>query len=261
MTNKPFLTNRVLAVGLVLLWNHPPARGDQGSRTPTGGKPAASASCQDSEGGSYSVGAVVQVHGQQMRCVIGPHWVPVNAGPSASEAAVLDVRGENVSATQETAIVEALKGKSLPTMQCESVLNSDASPAQLLRVPPGMKLLLNFWTPTCAPCKPLLAELAALADTKPSNLAFLGVVQAADPELEPPGEWQLLRVKGLMAQHKVHFPTCVHTSNEMTRRWQAQGVPLTLLASAEKGVERAALGGKNAQLLLAELTGRAGGPR
>jgi len=80
----------------------------------------------------------------------------------------------------------------------------------LLRLPPGGRLILNFWTPICSSCKPVLSELAALADMKPRKLAFLGVVQSADPEL----------------------------------------------VSAEKGVERAALGAKDAQQLLDDATGR-----
>ena len=243
----------LLATSLVLLGEVAHARADQVARPLTGAKPVASTTCQDSDGGAYSAGALVQVHGRLMRCVIGPHWEPFDAAPSPSSPTILDVTGENISEAQETSIVEALKGPPLPALECDTVLNSDLPPQQLLRVPPGGKLVLNFWTPTCGPCKPLLAELAALADAKPGNLAIIGVVQSADPESEPPGEWQLLRVKGLLAQYKVRFPTCLHMSRELTHRWQAGGTPLTLLIS-DKGVERAALGAKNGHQLLHELT-------
>jgi len=181
--------------------------------------------------------------------------------PFSIKPAVADVTGESPLAVQEASIVESFKGHPLPTLECDTVLNSNLSPHQLLQVPAGGKLVLNFWTPTCGPCKPLLAELAALAMTKPPNLTFVSIVRSADLELEPPGEWQLLRVQGLMAKYKVGFPTCVHTSSDVTQRWQAGGVPLTLLVSADKGVERAACGGENGQRLLDELKGRTSSPR
>jgi len=77
----------------------------------------------------------------------------------------------------------------------------------------------------------------------------------------PQASGSFLRVQGLMAKYKVGFPTCVHTSSDVTQRWQAGGVPLTLLVSADKGVERAACGGENGQRLLDELKGRTSSPR
>jgi thiol-disulfide isomerase/thioredoxin len=187
-----------------------------------------------------------------MECVIGPHWVPARSESPSAAVAVLDVGDANLLADEEAAIQKALGGSSLPTLQCDAVLNSDARPDQLLQVPPGETRLMLFWTPTCGPCKPLLGDIAALAAGRPKNLSFLGIVQAADPELDPPGEWRLLRVRQLMAQYKAGFPTCVHSSRELMSRWKAEGVPLTLLVS-QKGVERVAAGGRNGQRLLAEL--------
>jgi thiol-disulfide isomerase/thioredoxin len=185
-----------------------------------------------------------------MTCVIGPHWVA-----PAQASAVLDVGDANLAADVEAAIQKALSRTSLPTLECDAVLNSDLRPDQLLRMPPGERRLVMFWTPTCGPCKPLLADMAALSSRKPKALSVLGIVQSGEPELEPSGEWQLQRVKQLVAQYKVRFPTCVHSSKEQTKRWKAEGVPLTLLLS-EKGVERVAMGGKNGQLLVADLARR-----
>jgi thiol-disulfide isomerase/thioredoxin len=246
-----------LALGACLLGASPACAG-QASQPKRKAASQARAACQDSEGGLYSEGAIVKVHGQQMQCVVGPHWEPLEPGSSAPKASELDVTGENVLAEEEAAILKALGGPSLPALHCDRVLNSELQPAQLLQVPPGHKLLLVFWSPTCGPCKPLLAKLAGLPKSKPNNLAVVGVVQAADPEFDPPGEWRLQRVKELMAQYKVGFPTCVHASKELARRWQATGVPLTLLIT-EKGVERVAGGGKNGQQLVEEVVGRAGG--
>jgi thiol-disulfide isomerase/thioredoxin len=206
--------------------------------------------CRDSQGGEYSPGAVVRVNGKEMECVIGPHWVA-----PAQASAVLDVGDANLAADVEAAIQKALSGTPLPTLECDAVLNSDRRPDQLLRVPAGERRLVMFWTPTCGPCKPLLADMAALSSTKPKALSLLGIVQSGEPELEPSGEWQLQRVKQLVAQYKVGFPTCVHSSKELTKRWKAEGVPLTLLLS-EKGVERVAMGGRNGQLLVADLARR-----
>ena len=191
-----------------------------------------------------------------MRCVIGPHWVPLEARSSVPTPEVLDVTGDSPIAAQEAVILESFKGHPVPSLDCDTVLNSGATPSQLLRMAGSTKLVVNFWTPTCGPCKPLLADLAAVARSHPADFTVIGVVKSADGELEPPGEWRLLRVKGLMAQYKVDFPTCVYTSNDMTRRWQAGGVPLTLLLSPDKGVERVAVGAESGARLLQDLSGR-----
>jgi thiol-disulfide isomerase/thioredoxin len=225
------------------------ASGEQPTPEGRGEKPKSAMTCRDSDGGVYSQGAVASVRGQLMQCLVGPHWAPLESEASAS---VVDTAGESMNASQEAAILKALGGSALPALECDTVLNSARDPAQLLRVAPGKELLMLFWTPTCGPCKPLVAELAALA-AKSRDVTVVGVVQTADPDLDPPGEWQLLRVKAIMAQYKVSFPTCVHTSTELSRKWQAEGVPLTLLVS-EKGVERVALGGKSGHDLVATLS-------
>lgn len=248
-----------LAVGVLLFWAPHTHAGRP--RLAAAQSQDASALCKDSAGDLYSEGAMVEAHGQLMRCVIGPHWEPVDAGEKEPTPSVLDIAGENIEASQGASIIDALRGKPLPLLDCDTVLNSDLSPTQLLRVPPSTKLLVLFWTPTCAPCKPLLADLAAVAETKPRDVNFLGVVQSANPELDPPGEFQLRRVEELMTQYRVGFPTCVHSSNDTSRRWQAQGVPLMLLISPESGVERAALGRRNGEQLLHELTNHTSGVR
>lgn len=207
------------------------------------------ATCRDSDGGLYSAGALLELRGRLMRCVIGPHWVPFDGGASEDSTEVLDVTGVDVSARLEAHILKTFQGRPLPELKCDSVLHSERPADRLLETPPDGRLLLVFWTPTCVPCKPVLAEVAALAATKPRGLAFLGVVQAADPDLEPPGDWQLSRVEGILAQQKASFPTCVHRSPEVTKSWQAGGVPLTLLVTAN-GVEQVAMGAANGHKLV-----------
>jgi len=219
---------------------------------PSTARPQPLALCEDSEGDVYSEGAVVQINGQLMRCVIGPHWAPLDSRPSAASRSVLDVTGVDVSAPQRDAILQALAGRPLPELHCDAVLNSNKDANDLLHVPANHRLLMMFWTPTCAPCKPLLGELATFAGRRHYSLAVLGVVQAADPELDPPGDWRLLRVQGLMSQYSVDFPTCVHSSSEVSEAWQATGVPLTIVLS-DRGVERVALGGKEGHDLLEDL--------
>jgi hypothetical protein len=190
-----------------------------------------------------------------MRCVIGPHWVPVDLGELGLAPPVLDVSGIDVEASQEAFVLESLAGRPLPALPCDTILNSDQPATRLVRVAPNEKLLMVFWTPACAPCKPLLAELATLSSrAQERNLSFLGVVQAADPEMDPPGDWRLQRVQGVIAQYKVGFPTCVHSSNEVTEAWHAGGVPLCLLVS-DQGVERVVLGSKGALQLANEIVG------
>jgi thiol-disulfide isomerase/thioredoxin len=237
-------------VGFVCLQYREVARCEQVDGTSPKQEPAGV--CTDSQGGSYSPGAEVEIGGKRMVCVIGPHWVPASATSTEPAADVLDVGDTNLAAHFEAATLAAFSKSPLPALQCDAVLNALPGMQELTKVPVGERRLLMFWTPTCGPCKPLLADLAALAAKTPQGLSVLGVVQSVDSELEPPGEWALLRVKQLLTKYNVGFPTCVHSSTEQMKRWHAQGVPLTLLLSSA-GVERVAAGGRNGQRLVAEL--------
>jgi hypothetical protein len=109
------------------------------------GQPSpSSALCVDSAGDLYSEGAMVEVGGRLMQCVIGSHWKPVDGADTDSNPTVLDVSRDNIEARVEASIVEALRAKPLPSLQCDSVLNSELSPKQLLHVPSESQLLMYF---------------------------------------------------------------------------------------------------------------------
>jgi thiol-disulfide isomerase/thioredoxin len=197
---------------------------------------------------------LVEIDGKKVQCVIGPHWVPAGSDAPQPSTDVLDVGDRNLAAAHEAAILAAMTKGPLPTLECDVVLNAPAAGQDLTQVPIGQQRVMMFWTPTCGPCKPLLADLAALVNKKGDSLSVIGIVQSADSDLEPPGDWALLRVKHLLAMYDVRFPTCVHTSRAQMKRWHAEGVPLTLLLSHD-GVERVAAGGRNGQRLVADLVG------
>lgn len=246
MIHKQMLT---AVVSVAIAWSAspvvtPPAHGAEAPRE-------APDDCVDSKGVPYSPGWTLALGGKKMRCV-GPHWAPVDAAPDAAKVAVLDVGDTNLHADEEARILKVLTAGSLPPLQCDAVLNSSRTAADLTRVPAGEKRLMMFWTPACEPCKPLLAELAALAASKPQGVSVVSVVRSAIPDLEAPGDWRMERVKRLVAEYKVGFPTCVHSSSRVTDDWQAGGVPITYLLS-NKGVERVASGGTNGSALVAEL--------
>ena len=247
---------RVLtAVGAAaIVWGFSPAASGQPADGSSQSK--AQEACEDSQGAAYGPGFVVTLGGKRMKCVVGPHWVPMDPTPASAPEDVLDVGDINLNAEGEAAILKAFRGSGLPPLECDALLNSEMSVPDLTRVPPGQKRVLMFWTPTCGPCKPLLADLAALAAAKPTGLSVVGVVRSAEPDLEPPGEWRLERVKRIVAEYQVGFPTCVHSSKRVTEAWRAGGVPITFLLS-DKGVERVAGGGRNGRALVAELSGSA----
>ena len=211
--------------------------------------------CVDSKGAVYGAGFVLSIDGRRMKCV-GPHWAAVGGAPGSPNVAVLDVGDTNLNAGQEALILKQLNAGALPPLQCDAVLNSRGAAADLTRVPVGERRLMMFWTPACEPCKPLLAQLAALAAENPKGLSVVSVVRSALPDLEPEGDWGMDRVKRLVAEYKVSFPTCVHSSKRVTSEWHAEGVPITYLLS-EKGVERVASGGTNGLALVAELAAAA----
>lgn len=211
--------------------------------------------CADSKGAAYGPGWTLTIDGRKMKCV-GPHWAAVDAAPGSAKIAVLDVGDTNMHAEEEVRIRKELNASGLPPLQCDAVLNSPKTATELTRVPAGEKRLVMFWTPVCEPCKPLLADMVALAASKPQGLSVVSVVRSAIADLEAPGDWRMERVKRIVAEYKVGFPTCVHNSSRVTNDWRAGGVPITYLLS-DKGVERVASGGTNGSALVAELAAAA----
>lgn len=142
---------------------------------------------------------------------------------------------------------------SVDALECDFVLNG-AGGQNSMRAIPGRTTILTFWRPTCEPCKPLLKKLGAFSERAPHDTVVLSAVEVA---LARSSDLDLLsarrQVTTILQQQRVAFPVCAYTDHAQTKRWQAEGVPLTLFFDTTSRVRRVALGSAEASAALEQL--------
>jgi len=84
----------------------------------------------------------------------------------------------------ERRILERLNASSSKTMKCEFLVNVPPEATPFVPSIPGKSTVLNFWRPSCGPCKPLLEELAACSRSAPDDVAVLGESSRALKQLK-----------------------------------------------------------------------------
>ena len=154
----------------------------------------------------------------------------------------------------ERRILERLNASSSRKMKCEFVVNAPPQATPFVPSIPGKSTVLNFWRPSCGPCKPLLEELAAFSRTAPDDVVVLGAADGGSPYGQPidPGKVREA-IGGIVRQHGVPFPVCGYTDHAQTKAWQAEGVPLTLFFDRSGRITRVALGATECSSALKQL--------
>lgn len=156
----------------------------------------------------------------------------------------------------EQRILERLNKSTSLTMRCDFVLNAKGDAAPFTAAVAGRTTVLNFWRPSCAPCKPLLKELAYFSRTAPDDVAVLA---AAEGGSLYGGRVDVVKareqISSIVTQYGVPFPVCGYTSHAQTKMWQAEGVPLTLFLDRNGRVGRVAMGAVEASSVLKQLEG------
>jgi len=154
----------------------------------------------------------------------------------------------------ERAILDRLNASSSRTMKCEFVLNARSQATPFVPSIPGKSTVLNFWRPSCGPCKPLLEELATFSRTAPDDVAVLGVAEGGSPYGQPVDPAKVREeIGGIVRRHGVPFPVCGYTDHAQTKAWQAEGVPLTLFFDRSGRITRVALGATECSSALKQL--------
>ena len=152
----------------------------------------------------------------------------------------------------ERRILARLNDSAAPVLKCDFVLNPAAGAALSMRAIPGRTTILNFWRPNCEPCKPLLKELAAFSRRAPDGIVVLAAAEGAK-QLGLVAVRQ--QIKTIVQESGVVFPVCGYTDHAQTKRWQAEGVPLTLFFDGSGRVGRVALGAVEGSAALEQLRG------
>ena len=154
----------------------------------------------------------------------------------------------------ERRILERLNASSNRTMKCEFVVNAPPQATPFEPSIPGKSTVLNFWRPSCGPCKPLLEELAAFSRTAPNDVAVLGVAEGGAPHGQPVDPAKVREeIGGIVRKHGVRFPVCGHTDHAQSKAWRAEGVPLTLFFDRSGRITRVALGATGCSSALKQL--------
>jgi thiol-disulfide isomerase/thioredoxin len=154
----------------------------------------------------------------------------------------------------ERRILERLNESTGLTMRCDFVLNAQPDAAPFTAAIAGRTTVLNFWRPSCGPCKPLLKELAAFFRTAPGDVAVLAAAEGGSLYGERIDAVKAREViSRIVKQYGVPFPVCGYTDHSQTKRWQAEGVPLTLILDRNGRVGRVAMGAVEASSVLKQL--------
>jgi thiol-disulfide isomerase/thioredoxin len=151
----------------------------------------------------------------------------------------------------EARILERLRSQNPGPLRCDFVLNSRAA---FLAPVPGRATVLNFWRPSCEPCKPLLSELAELSKNEGAHVAVIAAAEGGSPLIPKPDLIALReQISGIVREHDVAFPVCGYTDHAQTKRWQAEGVPLTLFFDSDGRLGRVAMGAVEASFALKQI--------
>ena len=154
-------------------------------------------------------------------------------------------------AKTEHRILERLNSTKPGALKCDFVVNSDRDFAPPV---PGRTTVLNFWRPGCEPCKPLLDELAAFSKSAPAGVVVMAAAEDGSPSKSRQDVVAVReQISAIVRAHGVDFPVCGYTDHAQTKRWQAEGVPLTLLFDVNGRVGRVALGAVEASAALKQL--------
>jgi thiol-disulfide isomerase/thioredoxin len=153
----------------------------------------------------------------------------------------------------ERRILERLNASSNRTIRCDFILNALPS-ASFTPSIAGRTTVLNFWRPSCGPCKPLLDELAALSRSAPRDVVILAAAEGESPYGQPVAIDKVRQeISAIVRQHGVPFPVCGYTDHSQAKLWQAEGVPLTLFFDPSGRIGRVAIGGAEGSRALKEL--------
>jgi thiol-disulfide isomerase/thioredoxin len=158
-------------------------------------------------------------------------------------------------ATTERRIVGEIGAAGLQTLTCDFVLNSRKQPSVVSAAVAGKTTVLNFWRPSCEFCKPVLTELAKLAASRPRDVIVLAAVEGDGSHGESVDEGAARQRAETVVEMigGLPFPVCGYIDHEQSRRWQAEGVPITFVFDKNGRIARAALGGESGTALVKEL--------
>jgi thiol-disulfide isomerase/thioredoxin len=153
----------------------------------------------------------------------------------------------------EQRILERIKKLTSPTLRCDFVLNAQPDAAPFTPGIPGRTTVLNFWRPSCGPCKPLLKELSAFSQSA-RDVAVLAAAEGGSlygERVDVARAREL--IEAVVVEYGVRFPVCGYTDHGQTKTWQAEGVPLTLVLDTTGRVRRVAMGAVEASSVLSQL--------
>ena len=103
-------------------------------------------------------------------------------------------------------------------------LHSLGGPNLRLQEQRGRVVLLNFWASWCGPCREEMPQLNRLHEKyRASGVSLLGVNVDEDPS----------KVQALVAQLGVKFPVLMDTDKQVSRLYDMNAMPATLLIDRE----------------------------
>jgi thiol-disulfide isomerase/thioredoxin len=188
-----------------------------------------------------------------VRNYIAAPLLALGIGQAVAQDTPEDAAARDWRPKAERRILERLNA-STRTMKCDFVVNALPDAAAFTPAIAGRTTVLNFWRPSCGPCKPLLKELAAFFKKAPGDVAVLAAAEGGSSYGQPVDIVKVReQIGSIVRQHGVPFPVCGYTDHSQTKMWQAEGVPLTLFFDPSGRVGRVAMGAVEASSALKQL--------
>jgi hypothetical protein len=162
---------------------------------------------------------------------------------SAHIDASAEMPDSNWQAARETRILGRLNSSTSRSLSCDFVMNWPDSPTNFPANVDGKTTVLLFWRPSCTYCEPILKDLATFVKDSSKDVVVLSAAESSKPE----GIAAMVKAVG-----GVSFPVCGYSDHDQTKRWQAEGVPLTIVFDSRGRAARAAAG-SDASAIVAQL--------
>lgn len=153
-----------------------------------------------------------------------PAFLLILASLYGCQAARVEVEGDKTLAAAKDTAVDGQEEKQAPPI---ALLSTDGKMIRLSDYK-GKKVVINFWTTWCPPCREELPELQSFyREMDKRKIAFLGVnVTAEEASRED--------VQEFLAVNGVRFPVLLDEKGEASRSYQIVTIPTTVIID-EKG--------------------------
>ncbi len=145
-----------------------------------------------------------------------------------------------------------------PPIRTENWINQDSKPTEMLI---GKPTLLDFWSPSCPPCREMLPVLNRLYNRfRDRGLQVIGIVQVTrrysddlHHKFQVNPETFINLTRKLLKRHRVDFPVALTTGNSIQESFGVLGYPTLFLLDPEGKIRDFKLGAEDLEIFIEKI--------